>query len=126
MKLTASQSRAIEHDGRNLQLIACAGSGKPTIHDGDYLALRANPACTRQRKIVLAQYRGPADPETGGSFTVKRYTSEKERADDGGWRHTQVTLSPTNREFQPIVLTGADAEHVSIVAEFVTVLRGAS
>ncbi len=31
MELTVSQRRAIEHDGRNLQLIACAGSGKTEV-----------------------------------------------------------------------------------------------
>ena len=31
MTLTESQKRAIEHDGRNLQLIACAGSGKTEV-----------------------------------------------------------------------------------------------
>ena len=31
MKLTTSQRAAIEHDGRNLQLIACAGSGKTEV-----------------------------------------------------------------------------------------------
>jgi len=31
MDLTDSQRRAIEHDGRNLQLIACAGSGKTEV-----------------------------------------------------------------------------------------------
>ena len=31
MNLTESQLRAIEHDGRNLQLIACAGSGKTEV-----------------------------------------------------------------------------------------------
>ena len=31
MTLTESQSRAIEHDGRNLQLVACAGSGKTEV-----------------------------------------------------------------------------------------------
>ena len=31
MKLTESQRRAIEHNGRNLQLIACAGSGKTEV-----------------------------------------------------------------------------------------------
>lgn len=31
MKLTASQQRAVQHDGRNLQLIACAGSGKTEV-----------------------------------------------------------------------------------------------
>ncbi|MBI3157013.1 MAG: ATP-dependent helicase [Burkholderiales bacterium] len=31
MRLTASQSRAVQHAGRNLQLIACAGSGKTEV-----------------------------------------------------------------------------------------------
>jgi len=31
MKLTESQRHAVEHDGRNLQLIACAGSGKTEV-----------------------------------------------------------------------------------------------
>src|SRR6188472_629278 len=31
MELTESQKRAIQHDGRNLQLIACAGSGKTEV-----------------------------------------------------------------------------------------------
>ena len=31
MRLTAPQTRAIEHAGRNLQLIACAGSGKTEV-----------------------------------------------------------------------------------------------
>ena len=31
MHLTSSQQWAIAHDGRNLQLIACAGSGKTEV-----------------------------------------------------------------------------------------------
>lgn len=31
MELTDSQKRAVEHDGKNLQLIACAGSGKTEV-----------------------------------------------------------------------------------------------
>lgn len=84
----------------------------------------ANPAGTRRGKIVLAQYRGPADPDTGGAFTVKRYSSEKEADDQAGWRHTRVTLSPTNPEYSPIVLSERDAGSVQVLAEFVTVLRG--
>jgi hypothetical protein len=38
---------------------------------------RANRAGTRQNKIVLAQRRTISDPETGGSYTVKVYSSEK-------------------------------------------------
>src|SRR6185295_14422291 len=31
MELTESQARAVRHDGGNLQLIACAGSGKTEV-----------------------------------------------------------------------------------------------
>ena len=55
---------------------------------------------------------------------MKRYSSEKEVSDDGDWRHTRVVLSPTNPEFQPIVISRGDAEYVNVLAEFVTVLRG--
>jgi len=54
----------------------------------------------------------------------KRYSSEKEASDEGGWRHTRVVLSPTNPEYSPIILSKRDAESVQVVGEFVTVLRG--
>jgi type III restriction enzyme len=111
-------------DDRMFVCRAVGRSMEPTIHDGDYLIMRANPTGTRQGKIVLAQYRGPADPETGGSFTVKQYSSKKEINSDGSWRHTKVTLSPTNPSYAPILLSARDAESAEIIAEFVTVLRG--
>ena len=74
---------------------------------------------------LLVQYRGPADPETGGTFTVKRYSSEKEGRKEADWRHTKVTLSPTNPEYSPIILSRGEADSVQVVAEFVTVLKGA-
>jgi type III restriction enzyme len=98
------------------------GSMEPRIHDGDFCVFRANPTGTRRGKIVLAQYRGPADPETGGSFTVKRYSSEKALDLDGGWRHTRVTLSPLNPDYKPIVLSPESEEEVQVVAEFLAVL----
>lgn len=103
---------------------AVGRSMEPGINDGDFLVFRANPVGTRNGRTVLAQYRGPADPETGGSFTVKRYSSEKVATDEGGWRHTRIVLSPTNREFDAIVIPEKDAEDFRIVAEFVTVLKG--
>jgi len=126
---------AVEHEGWvaaegvgriDERMFVCRAIGRsmePTIRDGDYIVFRAKPAGTRQGKIVLAQYRGPADPDTGGAFTVKRYSSEKEGDDEGGWRHTKVTLSPTNPEYSPIILFKRDAESVQVVGEFVTVLR---
>jgi len=121
----------VEADGvgkLNERMFVCRAAGRsmePSIRDGDYVVFRAKPAGSRQGKVVLAQYRGPADPDTGGSFTVKRYSSEKATSDDGGWRHTRIVLSPTNPAYQPIVLAADDAEHVEVIAEMVTVLRGA-
>lgn len=119
----------VEADGLSRldeQMFVCRAVGRsmePTIHDGDYLVFRAKPAGTRQGKIVLAQYRGPADPETGGSFTVKRYSSEKEADAEGDWRHAKVTLAPLNPAYSPIVLSARDADSVLVLAEFLTVLK---
>lgn len=112
-----------ELDERMFVCRAVGRSMEPSIRDGDYLVFRAKPAGTRQGKIVLAQYRGPADPDTGGAFAVKRYRSEKKESPEGGWRHARVTLSPTNPAYDPIVLTEEEADNVQVVAEFVTVLR---
>ena len=111
-------------DERMFVCRAVGRSMEPTIRDGDYVVLRANPAGSRQGKIVLVQYRGPADPDTGGAFALKRYSSEKTAGSDGSWRHSRILLSPTNPEYQPIVLLAQDAENVRVLAEFVAVLRG--
>lgn len=103
---------------------AIGNSMEPRIHDGDYVVFRAQPAGSRQGKIVLA--RGPVeDPEIGGPFTVKRYSSEKAASSDGEWRHTRIVLSPLNPEFQPIVVEdfGDDPDSgVQIIAEYLGTL----
>lgn len=111
------------------RMFVCRASGRsmePSIHDGDFLVFRANPTGTRQGKTVLAQYRGPADPETGGAFTVKRYSSEKRQVQGGEWRHTRIALTPTNAEYEPIVIQPHAASDFKIIAEFISVLRGAT
>ena len=98
---------------------AVGRSMEPKIHDGDLCVFRADPQGTRQGKIVLAQYRGPADPETGGSYTVKQYTSKKIKDGASGWRHERITLSPSNPEYQPIILAPESEGDFAIVAEFI-------
>lgn len=105
---------------------AVGHSMEPTIHDADLLVFRANPTGTRQGKIVLAQYRGPADSETGGAFTVKRYSSEKRQDKGGGWRHTRILLSPTNKDYAPIEISPDAVEDFRIVAEFISVLKSSA
>ncbi len=95
------------------------------IPNGAWCLFRANPSGTREGKVVVVQHRAIADSETGGQYTIKRYSSEKVSADDGGWRHERITLKPDSDrvEFEPIVLElGDDDEGFSVVAEWLLVL----
>jgi SOS-response transcriptional repressor LexA len=97
---------------------ALGDSMAPDIRDGDLLVFRADPTGTRQGKIVLAQYRGPADPDTGGSYTVKRYRSSKVTEGEESWRHRQIQLAPDNPDYEPIILVPRQEADFRIVAEF--------
>ena len=95
------------------------------IPNGAWCLFRANPAGTRQGKVVVVQHRSIADPETGGRYTVKVYASEKSAEDDGGWRHQRITLHPDSDrpEFKAIeIRVGESDDGFSIVAEMLLVL----
>jgi type III restriction enzyme len=101
---------------------AVGRSMEPKISDRDLVAFESGVAGSRQDKIVLAQYRGPDDPETGGSYTIKTYSSDKE-AVDGSWQHTKVTLSPLNPQFQPLIIDASDEGAISVIGIFKSVLK---
>jgi SOS-response transcriptional repressor LexA len=71
---------------------------------------------------VLVQYRGVADPETGGAFTVKRYLSDKRSDHGGSWSQTLITLKPLNSDYEPIVLRPDSEGDVTLVAEYVATI----
>ncbi len=96
-------------------------SMEPGIQDGSYCLFAAPVTGSRQGRTVLVQLRDAADPETGHRYTVKRYESEKARAGDS-WRHTRITLKPTNPAYAPIVLEGVEEDAVQVIAELVEVL----
>jgi SOS-response transcriptional repressor LexA len=100
-------------------------SMEPAIPDGAYCLFRAPVEGTRQGKIVLVQLRDATDPETGQRFTVKRYESKKAAKGDS-WSHERITLKPLNPDFEPIELTGRDADELEVIAELVQVLAGQS
>jgi len=77
-------------------------------------------AGTRQGKIVLAQHRDVHDPDTGGSFTVKVYESQKV-IEDGEVRGS-IALRPLNPDYKTIILTDVDEDEVVVIAELVEVL----
>ena len=98
-------------------------SMEPRIPDGAHCLFAAPVEGTRQGKTVLVQMRDVTDPESGQRYTVKRYQSEK-ASDGDSWHHTKITLKPINRDFAPIVLTGADEGQLQVIAEVVEVLVG--
>jgi phage repressor protein C with HTH and peptisase S24 domain len=98
-------------------------SMEPRIPDGSWCLFRSPVEGSRQGRIVLVQHRDIHDPETGGTYTVKKYRSTKEGEATGEWRHTEIVLEPVNPEFQPIRLAGVQEDEVMVIAEFVEVLR---
>jgi hypothetical protein len=94
------------------------------IPNGAWCLFRANPQGTRNSKVVVAQHRSIHDPELGGSYTIKVYSSSKVVAPDGTWGHTEIRLKPDSDriEFKPIVIRGDDDGEFRIVAEFLAVL----
>jgi uncharacterized protein len=94
------------------------------IPNGSWCLFKANPAGTRDGKVVVAQHRTVHDPELGGAYTVKIYRSEKVHSADGSWSHTKITLSPDSLDprFQTIAIDAAAADDLKIVGEFVAVI----
>jgi hypothetical protein len=96
------------------------------IPNGAWCLFRSNPGGTRQGKVVVVQHRSIADPDTGGRYTVKLYSSEKVPAENGGWKHERVTLRPDSDRpgFEPIVIeVGPGEDEFSVVAEMLMVLE---
>ena len=91
------------------------------IPNGSWCLFKANPAGTRNGKIVLVQHREIEDPDHGGSYTVKLYESVKFQED--ALVNQQITLKPhtTSYGYQPIILEGA-GEDLLVAGEFLMVL----
>jgi hypothetical protein len=95
------------------------------VPNGSWCLFRANPQGTRAGKVIVAEHRSIEDPESGGSYTVKIYSSEKiQSSADGTWAHSVVKLSPdsTDPKFKPLIFEPESAEFVKIIAEMITVL----
>ena len=95
------------------------------IPSGSWCLFRANPAGSREGKVVLVQHRSIADPETGGRFTVKVYSSLKSEDREGGWRHRKIVLKPDTDQpgYEPIVLElNEEQDEVQVIAEWLMVM----
>lgn len=127
-------ARAVEHNdwvrldngrrlGRGMFVARVEGrSMEPKIPDGA-LCLFASATAARNGDIVLVQLHDSTDPETGGSYTVKRYQFRETPGELGFWDQAEVRLEPDNPAYPPIVLSGVDEGEVGIVATFVDVVH---
>src|SRR6266446_2815475 len=118
---------AVERRGRLEEMFAAYVSGRsmePLIPNGALCLFRRNPTGTRQGRIVLVQDRRIVDPDTGGSFTVKRYRRVTEVTDEQSREGVVVHLLPENQDYTPIILANIPEGDVVVVAEFVEVMFG--
>ncbi len=105
---------------RNMYIVQAVGNSmEPEIQDGDYCVFRANPAGSREGKIILAQHHSKYDPDYNGSYSIKTYTSRKQFDSYGNWQHEEIVLRPKNPEYNPIIINENDSEDFRIVGEFV-------
>lgn len=95
---------------------------EPRIKDGAWCLFASPVEGSRDGKIVLVEHRAIHDPETGGSYTVKRYRSKKVGGEDSLWHHEEIVLEPLNLEYEPIVLSDVSEDEFRVIAEFVEVL----
>ena len=108
---------------RNMYVVQASGhSMEPRINDGDYCVFRANPAGSRQGKIVLVQHTNYYDADYSGAYSIKEYSSKKSFDEFGNWMHEMIELKPLNRDFKPIIITPDSGEEFHVVGEFVGVL----
>ncbi len=96
-------------------------SMEPLISDGALCIFRATDGLPHG-EIVLVQYQGPADPDTGGSYTVKRLSVVDRPHTATLGRKRTITLEPLNPAHQPIVIDEARDDDVKVLAVFVTTL----
>lgn len=97
-------------------------SMEPLIPDGSYCLFQYGVAGSRVGRIVIAQHHSIDDPETGGRYTIKRYSSEKVPDGSGSWSHAEIILKPENPAYDPINIDAANADELEIVAELIEVL----
>ena len=92
------------------------------IPNGSWCLFKANPSGSRNSKIVLIQHRDIEDPDHGGSYTVKRYQSEKRNEEDFEVNR-RIVLMPDSTVFgyEPLVLDTPD-EDVRVIGEFIAVI----
>ncbi len=98
-------------------------SMEPLIPSESRCIFQANVIGSRNGKIVLVQSNTVLDANTGGKYTVKKYTSKKKYANDGTWKHDEIALLPINTKYEPIIIPSSEEGEFKVIAEFIMVLK---
>jgi len=116
----------VRTDERHFAARVHGRSMEPLIPDGALCLFRRDVAGSRGGRVLLVQHRAISDPESGGSFTVKRYRSLKVESEDAGdersWTHSAIQLLPINAEFPTIWINPDQVDDVRVIAEFVCIV----
>jgi len=117
-----AKPKGIKIDNRHFVAKVVGKSMQPRIKDGEYCLFRHGVLGSREGKIILAQLHEVSDPETGGKYTVKKYTSTKKLNADHEWEHDKIQLLPINPDYSPIEINPARIDENWIIAEFIAVM----
>jgi hypothetical protein len=99
---------------------------EPQIPDVAYCLFerqRDEQAHALQGRIVLAQHQDIYDPETGGNYTIRRYTQEQGSGANRSRPTRSVRLLPLNPAYTPIILDNISTGERHVIATFLTVLE---
>ncbi len=93
------------------------------IPNGSWCLFKANPAGSRNGKIVVVQHRDIQDADTGASYTVKRYSSEKAGEGDVWW-HSRIVLRPESymEGYEVLVFENDEVGELRVIGELVAVI----
>jgi len=94
------------------------------ISNGAWCLFKQDQGGSRNNKIVVVQHREIQDADTGASYTVKRYSSEKAGESDE-WRHSRIVLKPESyiEGYEDLVFENEVAGELRVVGEFVAVIE---
>ena len=93
------------------------------IPNGAWCLFKKDQGGSRNNKVVIVQHRNIQDQDTGASFTVKLYSSEKTNHGDE-WRHERIVLRPDsyNEGYEDIVFDDAPEGELEVIGELVAVV----